>query len=119
MPEPPPDSEREILDWPTYGRAIRELAAMIADSALREAYTNLIGSLTIYMGTGFTLMILVTYLPIMLILRLRTEAAGRENVPDEDIPGATYNDGIKTIVAILAPILASALGSFGDGILFN
>ena len=32
MTVPPPDSEREVLDWPTYGTAIRELAKMIADS---------------------------------------------------------------------------------------
>ncbi len=32
MPEPPPEAEREILDWATYGVAIRELAKMIADS---------------------------------------------------------------------------------------
>jgi hypoxanthine phosphoribosyltransferase len=28
---PPPASEREILDWPTYGGAIRELAQTVAD----------------------------------------------------------------------------------------
>ena len=32
---PPPDAEREILDWPTYGTAIRSLAKLIADDGYR------------------------------------------------------------------------------------
>ena len=31
----PPDSEREILEWEQYGKAIRELAAMVADDGFR------------------------------------------------------------------------------------
>lgn len=32
---PPSEAEREVLDWPTYGTAIRSLAQMIADSEFR------------------------------------------------------------------------------------
>jgi hypoxanthine phosphoribosyltransferase len=35
VPSPPPESEREILDWATYGVAIRELAQTIADDGFR------------------------------------------------------------------------------------
>lgn len=35
MATPPPESEREILDWATYGIAIRELATQVADSGFR------------------------------------------------------------------------------------
>lgn len=32
---PVPESEREVLDWQTYGTAIRELAAQVADDGFR------------------------------------------------------------------------------------
>ena len=32
---PPSDEEREVLDWPTYGTAIRSLAQMIADDGYK------------------------------------------------------------------------------------
>ena len=35
MSEGPDNDEREILDWPTYGKAVRELATEIADSDFR------------------------------------------------------------------------------------
>ncbi len=35
MTTPPPDSEREVLEWAGYGSAIRELAGMIADDGYR------------------------------------------------------------------------------------
>ena len=35
MAIPPPEAEREILDWATYGIAIRQLAKQVADSGFR------------------------------------------------------------------------------------
>ncbi len=35
MATPPPESEREVLDWATYGIAIRELAQQVADSGFK------------------------------------------------------------------------------------
>ncbi len=35
MVSPPPDSEREVLEWATYGVAIRELAQTVADDGFK------------------------------------------------------------------------------------
>ena len=98
------------MRWPT---------KVIADGELQAIYGDLVSSLSLYIGTGFTLMILAAYLPVMLILRARTEEFGRDNVPDASVPAATYTDSIRTVVAILSPILASAVGGFGQGAIFG
>jgi len=103
--------------------------ALIAEPALREAYRNMIGALTLYIGVGYSVMILSCYLPVMLTHAQRIErfnrrlvlggtATGVEETRKLEIPQIQYVDALNAVIAILSPILASAIGSFGQGILF-
>ena len=105
-------------------------AALIADSALRAAYNDLTGAITLYIGVGYSLMILSCYLPVMLIHTKRAErlraqidgagpAAASTSDPKFALPELSYVKSLNSIVAILSPVLASAIGSFGQGILFS
>jgi len=103
-------------------------APLIADIEARAAYFDLTGALTLFIGVCYSMLILSVYLPVLLILAARGErygaalaAADLPEVADTparfEIPAIGYIDGLKSMTAILSPILASAIGSFAPSIL--
>ena len=105
-------------------------ANMIGDDAIRQSYIDLTGSLSLYVGVGYSVLILAGYLPVMMILTQRTErfrnqvASEPRASPDKahtsyDVPDVNYLDAVKSIIAILSPILASAIGTLGQGLIFS
>ena len=70
-------------------------------------------------------MILSCYLPVMLIhanriavLRTPLGDAPAKDDKGPNLPQLNYTTALKSMMAILSPILASAVGSFGQGVLF-
>lgn len=96
---------------------------LIAEPDLRAAYNDLVGAVTLYVGVGYSVMILSCYLPVMLIHvrraeRLRAQAGGAPEAEKLALPQLNYIKALNAVVAILSPIMASAIGSFGQGVLF-
>lgn len=108
------------LRWPS---------EMIADDGVRTAYSSMISSISLFIGVAYSMMILSVYLPVMLVHRFRTMGyqakLAKVPLPEStvmalpEIPQVAYLDAVKSVVAILSPILASAVGSFGQGVLFS
>ncbi len=99
-------------------------ADLIADEARRSAYRELVSAVTLYVGVGYSVLILSCYLPVMMIHiqrrdRLQTEMSETPQAAQPDLPAISPVKALNAIVAILSPILASAIGSFGQGILFQ
>ena len=108
------------MNWP---------AGLIPDATVKEAYSGMVSAITLYVGVAYSIMILSVYLPVMLIFRARSEdyrarlmsdpGALRDAEAMVEPPRIAYLDAVKAVVAILSPILASAIGSFGQGVLFG
>jgi len=111
------------MNWP---------AQMIAEEAARSAYVQLVGSVSLLVGVSYSLLILSYYMPVTLILARRiyevrhdmtaerssvSEDAAQSGLPA--LPELGQLDGLKAVIAIISPILASAVGSFGNGLLFE
>lgn len=99
-------------------------SGLIADEVRRAAYGEMVSAVSLYIGVGYSVMILSCYLPVMLIHtlrldRLRADLAHMPAAETPDLPEITPIKSLNAIVAILSPILASAIGSFGQGILFQ
>jgi hypothetical protein len=105
-------------------------AELIGDDVLRQSYMDLTGALALYVGVGYSVLILAGYLPVMLIIARRTErfrfslvsehqATAGKVLESLDVPEVKYFDALKSIVAILSPILASSVGTFGQGVVFS
>ena len=97
-------------------------SGMIGDDTARTAYKSLVGSITLYVGVGYSILILSCYLPVMMILaqrareiRIALETKG-QSVP-AGIATMDYVSSLKTAAAILSPIFAGAIGTFGDSFL--
>ena len=104
-------------------------APLIDGEGPRTAYLDLVGALSLYIGVGYSVLIASAYLPVMLVHVVRVDryerrlaAAGHdphaELSPALAVPRLRYVEGLNRLLAILSPILASAIGSFGQGILF-
>lgn len=93
-------------------------APMIADSAMRGAYVDLTDGISLFRGVSYSVLILSYYMPVSLILMVRInrciEAGIRDGVPAENagIDPIRTLDALKTIIAILSPVIASAVGGF-------
>ena len=103
------------MHWPT---------ALIAEEGLRALHNDLIGSITLYIGVGYSVMILSAYLPVMLIQTRRTEVLriaieSGTFVDPPELPEVDYINALKAILAIVSPILASAVGSLGQTFMFS
>ena len=109
------------MNWP---------AAMIADTAVRTAYIELVGSVSLMIGVSYSLLILSYYMPVTLILAIRIydlRHAPRDRKASADeaalkipaLPEIGQLDGLKTVIAILSPIMASAIGSFGNALMLE
>ena len=101
-------------------------AAMIASEAERAAYRELVGAVSLYVGVGYSVLIVSCYLPVMLIHAVRVQrfnrrrdALGRQEDGALAVPELRYVEGLNRLLAVLSPILASAIGSFGQGVLFG
>jgi len=93
-------------------------AGAIAEESLRAEYKDMVNAFSIYRGVTFSLLILSVYLPVYLVLSVRVDAfwQGATDVPDgfeadEALDRISYTEALKTITAILAPILMSVFGS--------
>lgn len=96
------------MSWP---------ATLIAAGEAREQFLDLVNAFALYRGTTFSLLILSVYLPVFLVLASRFEDLW-EVVPDNPelskdsaLDRISYTDALKTITAIVAPILMGVIGS--------
>lgn len=96
------------MSWP---------ATLIADEGLQKEFSDLVASISLFRGTTYTLLILSVYLPVSLVLATRMDAA-RQQAPEcpvfneeDGLARISYTESLKTIAAILAPILMGVLGS--------
>lgn len=95
---------------------------LIADPTLRDRHMELVNAISLYRGVSYSVLILSYYMPVSLILMVRIDrfhkavaAHGSPDVGDTvrgfDINRIASLDAFKKIVAIVSPILASALGA--------
>ncbi|SFR46354.1 hypothetical protein [Litoreibacter janthinus] len=95
---------------------------MIADPALRDRHAGLVNAISLYRGVSYSVLILSYYMPVSLILMVRidrfhkaVEAHGSPEIGSQvmgfDINRIASMDAFKKIIAIVSPILASALGA--------
>lgn len=98
---------------------------LIADPDMHLAHDKLVSAISLYRGVSYTVLILSYYMPVSLILMVRIDrfrdAVDQAGSPElaEDISGFSIErigslDALKAILAIISPILASAVGSFVD-----
>ncbi len=96
------------MSWP---------ATLIAEEGSRKEFTDLVNAFSLFRGTTFSLLILSVYLPVYLLLAGRFEALWSvvpedpEMKEDEDLKRISYTEALKTVTAILAPILMGVIGS--------
>ena len=96
------------MQWP---------AQLIADTVVQDQFNAMVSSLSLFRGTTYSALILSVYLPVLLCLTLRTEALGKGDGDAEDdsimaaVAVTNYTEALKSFVAIVSPILASAVGS--------
>lgn len=111
------------MNWPN---------ALIVDDATRDMHGKLVDGVSLFRGVSYSVLIMSYYLPVSLVLMVRTntfhaaaEAHGSDITPKEleawdariggfDINKIASLDAMKAILAIVSPILTSALGSFGS-----
>ncbi|EPX79448.1 hypothetical protein [Litoreibacter arenae] len=95
---------------------------MIADPELRARHAELVNAISLYRGVSYSVLILSYYMPVSLILMVRIErfhkAVAAHGNPEiaEQVAGFDINriaslEAFKKIIAIVSPILASALGA--------
>ncbi len=92
-------------------------STLIADEATRREFVDMVNAFSLFRGTTFSLLILSVYLPVNLALAMRFETFWRE-VPleaslaqDETLERISYTEALKTVTAIVAPILVGVVGS--------
>ena len=105
--------------------------AALIQASDRPGYIDLIRALSLYTAVGYSCLILAAYLPVMLLHSIRIEAFERaldaEQPRDSEeergkpvaAPKFGYTEALNRIVAVLAPILANGIGSFGEGFFFG
>ncbi len=95
-------------------------APMIADTGTRAAYGELVDGIALFRGVSYTVLILSYYMPVSLILMVRVNrcldasAAAGTSAEQTGITPINTLDALKTILAILSPVIASAVGSFAN-----
>ncbi len=96
------------MSWP---------AVLIAEEGARTEFLGLVNAFALYRGTTFSLLILSVYLPVYLVLAGRFEALWTvvsddpEMKTDESLDRITYTEALKSVTAIVAPILMGVIGS--------
>lgn len=101
-------------------------AELIAGMGERASYRELVGALALYSGVGYSVLIAAAYLPVMLVharrverFRRRAADLGQATEGPLDVPHLSYVEALNRLVAILAPLLASAVGSVWQEALFS
>ncbi len=96
------------MSWPS---------SLIVREQARGEFMDMVNAFALFRGTTFSLLILSVYLPVNLALAIRFETFWRE-VPvdpalaeDETLERISYTEALKTVTAILAPILMGVIGS--------
>lgn len=96
------------MSWP---------ATLIAADQARGQFLDLVNAFALYRGTTFSLLILSVYLPVFLVLASRFEDLW-EAIPedpelsqDSALDRISYTEALKTVSAIIAPILMGVIGS--------
>ncbi len=96
------------MSWP---------ATLIAEEGARQEFLGLVNAFSLFRGTMFSLLILSVYLPVYLVLAGRFEDLW-DAVPhdpdlkeDDSLKRITYTEALKTVTAIVAPILMGVIGS--------
>ncbi len=96
------------MQWP---------AKLIADPVVQDQFNAMVSSLSLFRGTTYSALILSVYLPVLLCLALRTETLRKsegdwdDDSIKENFGAVGYTDALKSFVAIVSPLLASAVGS--------
>ena len=96
------------MSWP---------ATLIAEEGPRGEFLDMVNAFALYRGTTFSLLILSVYLPVFLVLASRFETLWQA-VPhdpklseDDALERISYTEALKTVTAIVAPILMGVIGS--------
>ncbi len=96
------------MSWPT---------SLIADEASRQEFLDLVNAFSLFRGTTYSLLILSVYLPVYLVIAARFESLWDvvperpELAGDEALERISYTEALKTVTAIVAPILMGVIGS--------
>jgi hypothetical protein len=105
------------MNWP---------AELILGSDERASYRELVGALALYNGVGYTVLIAAAYVPVMLIharraerFRRRMAIIGQKIEGPLDVPKLSYVESLSRLAAILAPLVASAVGSVWQDLIFS
>lgn len=109
------------MNWPT---------ALIAQDELRGAHQRLVESVSLFRGASYSALIMSYYIPVSLFLMVRTHRfnaaaaargsglekseadAWKERIGGFEINKLASLDAMKAILAIVSPLLTSALGAF-------
>ena len=84
---------------------------------VQDQFKAMVSSLSLFRGTTYSAVIMSVYMPVLLCLTLRDEGLRKGNADVEDdsikatFTASNYTDALKSFVAIVSPILASAIGS--------
>jgi hypothetical protein len=101
-------------------------AELIEGTADRASYRELVAALSLYSGVGYSVLIASVYLPVMLIQAGRTDkfkrrvaGMGQKAEGALEVPQLSYVEALNRLVAVLSPLLASAVGSVWQDVLFG
>ena len=100
-------------------------AQLIVDSAVQDQFNAMVSSLSLFRGTTYSALILSVYLPVHLCIALRAETLRKsegeiaDNSKKITIASVSYVEALKSFVAIVSPLLASAVGSSWTGVFGN
>ena len=96
------------MSWP---------ATLIAEAGPRGEFLDMVNAFSLYRGTTFSLLILSVYLPVFLVMAGRFESLWQavpddpQLAEDETLERISYVEALKTVSAIIAPILMGVIGS--------
>ena len=96
------------MSWP---------ATLITDETARQEFLDMVHAFALFRGTTFSLLILSVYAPVNTALAVRFETFWHELptdpalAEDETLERISFTEALKTITAIIAPILMGVVGS--------
>jgi hypothetical protein len=91
-------------------------APLIAAEDERAAFLGMVNAFALFRGTTFSLLILSVYLPVHLLLAGRIECLREEHgepglAAQDGADNFSYTEALKTVTAIVSPILMGVVGS--------
>lgn len=99
-------------------------ADLITNDNVKKEYLSVVSALSIYTGVFYSLLIFSYYLPVSLILtervrrykKIETYSKEQNDDPQKPTPvleRQSHLENLKTVLAIVSPILAGVFGSIG------